>query len=96
MRPEWQICKEHAMQNCQTGDQRSALRGGYEGVLLLGGFSQFADGEAEGTFKVTAPADDSNPKTGDSFALHSWTALLFISLTSSIGAAFAFRKNIWK
>ncbi len=57
---------------------------------------QFADGEAEGTFKVTAPADDSNPKTGDSFALHSWTALLFISLTGIIGTGFACRKKLWK
>ena len=56
----------------------------------------FADGEAEGTFKVTPPADDSNPKTGDSFALHSWTALLFVSLTGIIGSAFAFRKKLWK
>lgn len=57
---------------------------------------RFTDGEAEGTFKVTAPADDSNPKTGDSFALHSWTALLFVSLTGIIGAGFAFRKKLWK
>ena len=57
---------------------------------------QFADGEAEGTFKVTAPADDSNPKTGDSFALHSWTALLFVSLTGIIGTAFVCRKKIRK
>ena len=57
---------------------------------------QFADGEAEGTFKVTAPADDSNPKTGDSFALHSWTALLFISITGIIGTGFACRKKLWK
>ncbi len=57
---------------------------------------QFADGEAEGTFKITPPADDSNPKTGDSFALHSWTALLFISLTGIIGSTFAFRKKLRK
>ena len=57
---------------------------------------EFSDGEAEGIFKVTAPADDSNPKTGDSFALHSWTALLFISLTGIIGTAFACRKKLWK
>ena len=56
----------------------------------------FTDGEAEGSFKVTAPADDSNPKTGDSFALHSWTALLFVSLTGIISSAFAFRKKLWK
>lgn len=57
---------------------------------------QFADGEAEGTFKTTAPADDSNPKTGDAFALHGWTALLFVSLTGIIGTAFAYRKKIFK
>ena len=57
---------------------------------------RFTDGEANGSFQVSAAADDSNPKTGDNFALHGWTALLFISLTGSIGAAFAFRKNIWK
>ena len=57
---------------------------------------KFTDGEAEGTFKVTAPADDSNPKTGDDFALHGWTALLFVSLTGIIGTAFAFRKKIFK
>ena len=57
---------------------------------------QFNDGEAEGTFKITAPADDSNPKTGDNFALHSWSALLFVSLTGIIGAAFAYRKKLWK
>ena len=57
---------------------------------------RFADGEAEGFFKISAPADDSNPKTGDDFALHNWTALLFVSLTGIIGTAFAFRKKIWK
>ena len=57
---------------------------------------QFTDGEAEGFFKISAPADDSNPKTGDDFALHSWTALLFVSLTGIIGTAFAFRKKLWK
>ena len=57
---------------------------------------KFTDGEAEGTFKVSAPADDSNPKTGDSFALHGWTALLFVSLTGIIGTAFACRKKLRK
>jgi len=57
---------------------------------------EFADGEAEGIFKVTAPADNSNPKTGDSFRLHLWTALLFISLTGITGAAFVSRKKLWK
>ena len=57
---------------------------------------KFTDGEAEGTFKVSAPADDSNPKTGDSFALHSWTALLFVSLTGIISTGFACRKKFRK
>jgi len=57
---------------------------------------KFTDGTAEGSFKVTAPADDSNPKTGDDFALHGWTALLFVSLTGIIGTAFAYRKKIFK
>jgi len=58
--------------------------------------AEFADGEANGFFKITAPADDSNPKTGDSFALHGWTALLFVSLTGAIGTLFACRKKLWK
>ena len=57
---------------------------------------EFADGAAEGYFHVAPPADDSNPKTGDSFAIHGWTALLFVSLTGIIGTAFAFRKKLWK
>ena len=57
---------------------------------------QFTDGKAEGTFKTSAPADESNPKTGDDFALHTWTAILFVSLTGTIGTVFAFRKKIWK
>lgn len=57
---------------------------------------KFADGKAEGTFTVSAPADDSNPKTGDDFALHGWTALLFVSLTGIIGTAFAYRKKFHK
>ena len=54
----------------------------------------FADGEAEGTFRVSAPADESNPKTGDS--VHLWMALLFVSLTGMAGMAFAFRKRFCK
>ena len=54
----------------------------------------FADGEAEGTFQIGAPADDSNPKTGDS--IHLWYALLFISLTGMAGTAFVCRKKIRK
>ena len=51
----------------------------------------FADGEAEGTFQVSAPADESNPKTGDN--VHLWVALLFVSLTGLTGAAYvSFKK----
>ena len=57
---------------------------------------KFSDGAAEGSFRISAPADDSNPKTGDDFALHSWAALLFVSLTGITGTAFAFRKKLWK
>ena len=57
---------------------------------------KFTDGEAEGMFKVAPATDDSNPKTGDDFALHSWTALLFVSLTGIIGTAFACRKKFHK
>lgn len=54
----------------------------------------FADGEAEGTFKITAPADESNPKTGD--RIHLWTALLFMSLTGMTGMAFVCYKKTHK
>ena len=74
--------KEDFLQHLELGRHTVTLR--------------FTDGEAEGTFRVSAPADDSNPKTGDSFALHSWTALLFVSLTGIIGTAFACRKKICK
>ena len=74
--------KESFLQHLELGKHTITLR--------------FTDGDAEGTFNTSAPADDSNPKTGDSFALHSWTALLFVSLTGIIGAGFAFRKKLWK
>lgn len=74
--------KESFLEHLELGKHTIAIR--------------FTDGEAEGTFKTSAPADDSNPKTGDDFALHGWTALLFVSLTGIIGAGFACRKKIWK
>ena len=55
---------------------------------------EFADGHAEGIFKISAPMDDSNPKTGDS--VHIWMALLFISITGIAGTAFAYRKKMRK
>lgn len=57
---------------------------------------EFADGKAEGFFHIAPPADDSNPKTGDSYGLHAWTALLFVSLTGIIGTAFTLRKKLWQ
>ena len=60
-------------------------------VLDLGKHSlvlTFADGQVEGSFRTSAPADESNPKTGDSSGLHLWTALLFVSLTAISGMAF--------
>lgn len=54
----------------------------------------FADGEAEGTFRVSTPADESNPKTGD--GIHLWTALLFVSLTGMAGAAFVCTRKLRK
>ncbi len=57
---------------------------------------RFTDGEASGTFTVAVPSDNDNPKTGDDFALHAWTALLFVSLTGIIGTAFACRKKFRK
>ena len=69
------------------------LQGMKEGKYTL--TLEFEDGKAEGTFKIAAPADDSNPKTGDDFALRGWTALLFVSLTGIIGIAFACRKKLW-
>lgn len=57
---------------------------------------RFTDGEAEGSFRISAPADDTNPKTGDDFALHGWTALLFVSLTGIIGTAFAWGRKLRK
>ena len=57
---------------------------------------RFQDGEADGTFTVAVPTDHDNPKTGDAFAHHAWTALLFVSLTGIIGTVFAFRKKLRK
>jgi len=55
---------------------------------------KFTDGAAEGTFKISAPADDSNPKTGDDFPLHTLTAVAFIALIGLIGAGFAWKKKL--
>lgn len=56
----------------------------------------YVDGEATGTFKVAEEVDASNPKTGDGFPLHLLSAVMFVSLTGMIGAAYTFRKKIRK
>ena len=53
---------------------------------------KFTDGEAEGTFKISAPADESNPKTGDSIGI--WVAALLLSFTGILGITFVYCKKI--
>ena len=55
---------------------------------------KFEDGTAEGTFKISAPADESNPKTGDTIGL--WVAVLALSFTGILTAAFVCRKKFHK
>ena len=52
------------------------------------------DGEAEGSFKISAPADESNPKTGDSIGL--WFAALVLSFSGILGTAFVYQKKFRK
>lgn len=56
----------------------------------------FQDGDASGTFTVVDGLDTTNPQTGDSFPLHLLTAVMFVSLTGLTGAAFAWKKKLWK
>lgn len=56
----------------------------------------FTDGKAEGTFKVSPEADDSNPKTGDQFPLHLLSAVMFVSLTGMLGAAYVSCRKLRK
>ena len=53
----------------------------------------FEDGIAEGTFSVANPPDEENPKTGDTFNLHLWSAILFMSLTGLAGIAFTYARK---
>ena len=55
---------------------------------------KFTDGEAEGSFKISAPADESNPKTGDTIGI--WFHVLPLSFTGILGTAFVFRKKFCK
>ena len=55
---------------------------------------KFTDGEAEGSFKISAPADESNPKTGDTIGL--WFAALVLSFSGILGTAFVYQKKFRK
>ena len=55
---------------------------------------KFTDGEAEGSFKISAPADESNPKTGDVIGI--WVSVLLLSFTGILGTALVYRKKFRK
>ena len=55
---------------------------------------KFTDGEAEGSFKISAPADESNPKTGDTIGF--WIAGLLLSVSGLLGTALVYRKKFHK
>ena len=55
---------------------------------------KFTDGEAEGSFKISAPADESNPKTGDTIGI--WFRVLLLSFTGILGTALVYRKKFRK
>lgn len=56
----------------------------------------FTDGAATATFRVAAEADDSNPKTEDSFPLHLLSAVMFVSLTGIIASGYVWFKKLRK
>lgn len=53
----------------------------------------FADGDAQGTFRVLAGLDPTNPETGDTLPLHALAAAMFISLTGLIGLGYVAAKK---
>ena len=55
---------------------------------------KFTDGEAEGSFKISAPADESNPKTGDVIGI--WVSVLLLSFTGILGTALVYRMKFLK
>lgn len=54
----------------------------------------FADGEAEGAFKVAEGLDSTNPETGDSFNMGLWLSLMGLSAAGGIGLL-VFRKKLF-
>lgn len=74
------------------------LKNSFLNILNTGSYTitfHFTDGEAEGTFKVAAAADDTNHKTGDEFPLHLLSAVMFVSLTGILGGLFAWKKKLF-
>lgn len=81
----------------KSGSTVVSLKSDYLEELSLGKHTitiHFEDGDAEGVFRVSRPADESNPKTGDS--IHLWVAVLFTTLVILAALAFVFRKKIFK
>ena len=81
------------------GDTVITLKNSFLKKLPIGAHTitiHFGDGDASGNFTVAQGLDSTNPETGDGFPLHILTAVLFVSLTGIIGAAFAYRKKIFK
>ena len=75
------------------------LKNSFLKKLALGSHTitvHFADGDAEGTFRVVEGLDPTNPQTGDAFPLRALASVMFVSLTGLIGMGYAFRKKIWK
>lgn len=55
---------------------------------------EFEDGDAEGKFTIAAPADSSNPKTGDTIGL--WIGILVFSAAGAAVLIFLGRKKIFR
>ena len=72
-----------------TNDFLKKLSVGKHTVTLV-----FADGEAEGSFKVSEDLDTSNPETGDSFNMGLWLSLMGLSVAGGMGLL-VFRKKIF-
>ena len=57
---------------------------------------EFSDGHAEGIFKISAPMDDSNPKTGDATMLWLWILIVTVCLCGAVTATVVYRKKYAK
>lgn len=81
--------------SAKAGSTVVLLKNSYLKELKEGKYTitiHFEEADAEGTFHIEA--EKANPKTGDS--IHLVTAILFVSLTGLIGAAFAYNRKLWK